>query len=94
MRLIMMIFYVCLMLFGVTFAALNAGSIALNLYFKTITLPIAVLIISAFACGIIVGFMIFLGRYLGLRAKHYKVKHQLQVMEKEIKNLRTIPLKD
>lgn len=94
MRFIMMMFYLLLMLLGVAFAALNAGQVTLNLYFKTLTLPISVLIISAFALGILGGFMVFIGRYWGLRAKYRKVKHQIHVMEKEIKNLRSIPLKD
>lgn len=94
MRFFMMIFYVLIMLVGVAFAALNASEVTLNLYFKTLNLPISVYIISAFGLGIICGFMVFIGRYWGLRSKHRKVKHELHVMEKEIKNLRSIPLKD
>ncbi len=94
MRLISVIFYLCLMLFGVSFAALNAGPVTLNLYFKTLGMPISVLCITAFALGVLIGIMIFLGRYLGLKSKYRKAKHQLQVTEREIKNLREIPLKD
>jgi lipopolysaccharide assembly protein A len=94
MRFIMMIFYICLMLFGVSFAALNASPVTLNLYFKTLTLPISVWMIVAFSLGILMGFLVFLGRYLSLKSQYRKTKHQLQLMEKEIKNLREIPLKD
>jgi putative membrane protein len=94
MRFIMMIFYVCLMLFGVSFAALNANAVTLNLYFRTITMPISVWMIIAFALGIFMGLMMFLGRYWGLKSKCRKIKHQLQLMEREVKNLREIPLKD
>lgn len=94
MRLMMMMFYLLLVLLGVSFAALNAGSVTLNLYFKTLSLPISFLIISTFSLGILVGVVIFIGRYWGLKLKYRKVKHQLQLMEKEIKNLRSIPLKD
>ena len=94
MRFIMMIFYLCLMIFGVSFAALNAESVTLNLYFKTFSLPISVWMIAAFAFGILMGLIIFLGRYWGLKTKHRKTKHTLQLMEREIKNLREIPLKD
>jgi lipopolysaccharide assembly protein A len=94
MRFIMTIFYLCLMIFGVSFAALNAEVVTLNLYFKTLSLPISVWMIAAFAFGIIMGVIIFLGRYWGLKSKFRKTKHALQLMEREIKNLREIPLKD
>ncbi|MCH9690174.1 MAG: LapA family protein [Gammaproteobacteria bacterium] len=94
MRFIMMIFYICLMLFGVSFAALNASAVTLNLYFKTLTLPISVWMIAAFSLGILMGFLVFLRRYLGFKSQYRKKNHQLRLMEKEIKNLREIPLKD
>ncbi len=94
MRFIMMIFYLCLMLFGVSFAALNAGPVTLNLYFKSFTMPISVWMIVAFALGVLMGVMIFLRRYFAVKSKYRKTKHHLTLMEREIKNLREIPLKD
>lgn len=94
MRFFMMLFYLCLMLFGVSFAALNAETVTLNLYFKSFSLPISVWMIAAFGLGIFVGLFIFLGRFWALKVKYRKTKHALQLMEREIKNLREIPLKD
>jgi len=94
MRLIMMIFYCLIMLFGIVFAALNAGSVQLNVYFKTFTMPISVLMLATFALGIMFGCFIFLVRYWSLKVHHRKLKHQLELTEREIKNLRAIPLKD
>ncbi|MDF1684106.1 MAG: LapA family protein [Legionellaceae bacterium] len=94
MRLIMMMFYFLIMLFGVAFAALNAGSVQLNLYFKMYTMPISILLLAALALGVILGFVVFLTRYWSLKAQYRKLKHQLELTEREIKNLRAIPLKD
>ncbi|MDF1646684.1 MAG: LapA family protein [Legionellaceae bacterium] len=94
MRLIMMIFYLCLILLGVIFAALNATSATLNLYFKTLSMPISVLMLVSFSLGILMGGLIFLGRYWYRRGKYRQLNTQLKMMEKEIKNLREIPLKD
>ncbi|MCH9755711.1 MAG: LapA family protein [Gammaproteobacteria bacterium] len=94
MRFLMLIFYVCLILLGVSFAALNAGNLTLNLYFRTLTMPVSVLMIATFSIGVLIGFVIFLGRYWCKSIKYRKVKHQFQLMEREIKNLREIPLKD
>ncbi|MDF1677606.1 MAG: LapA family protein [Legionellaceae bacterium] len=93
MRFIMMIFYLCLMLLGVSFSVLNAGAVTLNLYFKTVTLPMSMLVVMAFVLGVLVGFVIFWSRYWCRYVKYRKVKHQLEMMEREIKNLREIPLK-
>jgi lipopolysaccharide assembly protein A len=94
MRFIMMIFYLVLMVLGVSFAALNAGSVTLNVYLKTFNMPISVLIIATLSIGILIGFIIFSGRYWCLRASYRKLKSQLHLTEREIKNLREIPLKD
>lgn len=94
MHIIAIVFYLCLVIIGVSFAALNASAVTLNLYFKTFTLPIAVFILIAFTGGVLFGMILLLGRNWRLKAKIYKINHQLHLMEREIKNLREIPLKD
>ncbi|MBA2652090.1 MAG: LapA family protein [Tatlockia sp.] len=94
MRLVMLLIYLILILFGVSFAALNAKSVEVNLYFDTISVPISVLMTIMLGIGLIVGFLLFLYRYWRLKVNYSKLKNQLKLTEKEIKNLRAIPLKD
>ena len=94
MRLLMMLFYLVLILLGVSFAALNASSVQVNFYFKTLTMPISVLMTIMLGVGLLIGFLIFLYRYWRLKVDYLKIKNQLKLTEKEIKNLRAIPLKD
>jgi len=94
MRIMMTVFYLVLILFGVSFAALNARAIPLNLYLTTITLPVSLLMILMLGIGLVLGFIIFLGRYWRLKAECHRIKSQLKLTEKEIKNLRAIPLHD
>lgn len=94
MRLIMMMFYFLIVLCGVVFSALNAGTVQLNLYFKMYTMPIPLLMLLSLALGVILGCIVFLSRYWSLKVHHRKLKHQLELKEREIKNLRAIPLKD
>lgn len=94
MRLFMIIFYVLLVIIGVSFAALNATSVEVNFYFKTITMPISVLMAIMLGIGLLTGFLLFIYRYWRLKVDYHRVKNQLKLTEKEIKNLRTIPLKD
>lgn len=94
MRLFIIVFYLLLLLLGVSFAALNASSVQINLYVKTINLPISVLMAITLGIGLLIGFFISLMRYWKLKLELAKMKNQLRLHEKEIKNLRDIPLKN
>ncbi|KTD16142.1 lipopolysaccharide assembly protein LapA domain-containing protein [Legionella jordanis] len=94
MRLFMMIIYLVLILLGVTFAALNASSVVVNFYFSKVTMPIAVLMTIMLGIGLLLGFLLFLYRYWRLKIEYAKLKNQFKLTEKEIKNLRSIPLQD
>jgi putative membrane protein len=90
----MLVTYILLIIIGVSFAALNASTVQVNLYFKTVSMPISVLMTIMLGMGIFIGFILFIGRYWSLKLSCHKVKNQLKLTEKEIKNLRSIPLQD
>lgn len=94
MRLFLIIFYVILIILGVTFAALNASSVQVNFYFSTLTMPISVLMTIMLGIGLILGFCLFFMRYWRLKMDYSRLKSQLKLTEKEIQNLRSIPLKN
>lgn len=94
MRIIRIIFYAVLLLAGISFAALNAGSVQVNLYVTTLTLPISVLMVIMMGLGLFIGFLFFLARYWQMKLEIKKIQNQLKITEKEIKNLRDIPLKN
>lgn len=92
MRILMTLFYILLIVIGVSFAALNAKTAHINLYLTTLTLPVSVLMILMLGVGIFIGFCLFMAKYWRLKAECHKIKNQLKLTEKEIKNLRAIPL--
>ena len=94
MRILMLVIYILLIIFGVSFATLNATSVDINLYFKIISMPISVLMTIMLGIGILIGCIFFIGRYWRLKAECHKIRNQLKLTEKEIKNLRSIPLQD
>ena len=94
MRIFIITFYILLILVGVSFAALNATSVQVNFYISTLKMPISVLMTLMLGIGMLIGFVLFLASYWRLKVEHHKVKHQLKLTEKEIKNLRAIPLND
>lgn len=94
MRIVLLVFYVLIIIIGVSFAALNASSVEVNFYFQTMTIPISVLMTIMLGVGILIGFLLFVGRYWRVKIDYLKMKNQLKLTEKEIKNLRSIPLQD
>jgi len=94
MRVVRLVIYILLIIFGVSFAALNASSVHVNFYIKTVSMPISVLMIIMLGLGIFIGFIMFIFRNWRLKAECRKMTSQLKLTEKEIKNLRSIPLQD
>ena len=94
MRIVITVCYLLLILAGVSFAALNAASVQVNLYVTKVVLPISVLMTVMLGIGLCFGFFLFFCRYWRLKAEHRRISNQLRLTEKEIKNLRSIPLQD
>lgn len=94
MRYAMIGFYLFLIILGVSFAVLNAASVQVNLYFTSLSMPVSLLIILVLGLGVLIGLFCFILRYWQLKAEYRKLKNQFTLMEKEIRNLRSIPLQD
>ena len=94
MRIVLLVFYILLIIVGVSFAALNASSVQVNFYFKTASMPVSVLMTIMLGVGIFIGFLLFVSRYWRIKNECRKIRNQLKLTEKEIKNLRSIPLQD
>jgi putative membrane protein len=77
-----------------TFATLNSESVTVNYYFDQSTLPLSLLLVIVFALGCLIGMIV--GFWLVLKAKiqNYRIRQKLSLAEKEIENLRAIPLQD
>lgn len=94
MRLFMLLFYLILIILAVSFAALNASDVQVNLYLIKLTMPVSVLMTIVFGIGVFIGCILFIARYWRLKAECRKLRNQLSMTEKEIKNLRSIPLQN
>ncbi|MDF1757657.1 MAG: LapA family protein [Legionellaceae bacterium] len=94
MRIFIIIFYLILILLGISFAALNATQVQVNFYFTTLNMPVSVLVIIMLGVGVVIGAILFLSRYWRLKSVNRKIKNQLKWTEREIKNLRTLPIRN
>lgn len=94
MRIISYVFIVIIVLFGMTFATLNSESVTINYYLSQSTLPLSLLLVLVFAFGCLIGMLV--GFWLLIKAKmvSYRLRQRLSLAEREIENLRAIPLQD
>lgn len=94
MRFISFLFIVLLAIIGITFACLNADIVTINYYVGTTELPLPLLLVLVLALGALLGLSVGLAMLIGSKREIYHLKQRLKVTEKEIENLRVIPVKD
>jgi putative membrane protein len=83
-----------IIILGVTFATLNSNVVAVNYYVGHKTMPLSLLLVSVFATGCVLGILVGLGVVIRLKVKNYRLRQRLKLAEKEVANLRAIPLQD
>jgi uncharacterized membrane protein YciS (DUF1049 family) len=93
-RLLLLFIYLLVVVVCLAFAALNANMVTLKLYWTSVELPLAFVMVVCFGGGLFRGALLFLGKYLGLVHAFRQSKSQVNLLEKEIKNLRAIPIQD
>lgn len=94
MRIISYLFLLLIVLFGMTFATLNSASVTINYYLGQSTLPLSLLLVFVFAAGCLIGLIVGLWLLLKAKIQNYHLHQRVVLAEKEIENLRAIPLQD
>ncbi len=93
-RLLTFLFILVLLVFGLSFTVLNANDVVLNYYFATVELPLALVILGALTLGALLGLFASISLVLAGKADVARLHRKVQMTEKEIKNLREIPIKN
>ena len=93
-RILLAILFLVLLILGLSFAVLNSASVPLNYYLGKVDLPLALVVVGSLALGAILGVLVSLGIVLRLKRQVRHLRRQVQTAEKEVANLRAIPLKD
>lgn len=94
MRIITYLLILIIIILGITFAVLNHTPVTINYYIGQNTLPLSLLLILSFIIGALLGLLVAFWISFKLKIKNYRLRHQLKTAEKEIENLRAIPLQD
>lgn len=94
MRIITILFFVLVLLLGISFACLNADLVEINYYIGTARFPLSLLLVMALAIGACVGFFVGFGLYWRARCQNRRLGKRIKLAEKEIENIHSIPLKE
>lgn len=94
MRIFTCFIILIIVLLGITFASLNSGPVTINYYVGQHSFSLPLLLVLVFAAGSLLGLLVGFWLLLKLKVKNYRLAQHLKVAEKEIENLRAIPLQD
>lgn len=94
MRIVTYLFLVLLVCFALIFSALNADPVDVNYYLGTKRLPLSLLTILSFIFGGMLGLLTAFITYIKLKYVNRCLRHRLNLVEKELSNLRALPFKD
>ncbi len=94
MRILTSLLLFLVVLVGVSFAVLNPGSVTIHYWWAQKTLPLSMLTVLVFAAGCLFGLLISVLLQIGLRVRNYQLSQRVRVLDKEVRNLRAIPLQD
>jgi len=93
-RILSYIVILLVVIFGVTFASLNANTVTVNYYFAQSSMPLSLLLAIVFSLGCLLGVLTCLWMLMKTKLKNYRLRQRLNLAEKEVDNLRAIPLQD
>ena len=94
LRLVYLFMALIVVILGVAFSVLNADYVTLQYYLGSIELPLSLILVFAMIVGAILGVFASLSFIIGARRKSAKLKRAVEAAEKEIVNLRNIPIKN
>lgn len=94
MRIVTYLFLILLVVLALIFAGLNADLVSVNYYLGIKRLPLSLLILLSFISGGLLGLLTAFITYVKLKYVSRRLRHRLNLVEKELINLRALPFKD
>jgi putative membrane protein len=93
-KLIRFLLGIVIALLGAAFAYLNPDEVGVNYYFGTLQLPLGVLILGLLGAGMVIGAAASLLPLVRARRQTHRMERRANVADRELQNLRTMPVKD
>ena len=93
-RLFGSIFILLLVLCGLSLAVVNTESVTLHYYLGSLSLPLSMALVVALTIGALLGIIVSMGLVMRLKMENAHMRRSLLMKEREVSNLRSLPLKD
>jgi uncharacterized integral membrane protein len=93
-RIIFLIIFLVVFLFGASFALSNAQEVRLSYYFFEKNVQLPWVIFGSMCIGVVLGIVAMMSIVIRLKHELSKKNKEVKVIEKEVANLRALPLKD
>ena len=93
-KLIKLVIFLFFLIVGAAFAVLNSQMVKLDYYFSVIELPLSIVLIAFMSIGAALGVFACSSMMLRLKHENTGLKRKAKLVHEEVKNLRTIPLRD
>ena len=93
-RIARLILVLAVLLFGLAFHLKNNQLIMLDYYVGAIELPVSLVVVLILILGALLGVLASLPIIIKLKQQKLKLEKQIKNSEKEINNLRVMPIKD
>ena len=93
-RLIGFLLLVALVVIGLSFAVLNSQPVSLNYYFGARDIPLSMIVVLSLASGAVIGVLVSAGLILRLKAQLGHLRRKLHAAEKDVDQLRVLPVKE
>lgn len=94
MKFIKLFFFLVFIIVGAAFAVLNSDSVSMDYYFGKLDLPLSIVLVVAMSGGAFLGVFACSGLMLRLKHENHGLKRKARMVNEEVKNLRTIPIRD
>lgn len=93
MRILTYLVLLIIILVGLTFASLNSCMVTFNYYLGSRDIELSLLLVGALGIGIFFGLLVAIFPWIKAKRDSSRLRSRLKVVEKEVENLRSIPIK-
>jgi putative membrane protein len=88
------LFFLLVAILGFIFSVLNSEPVLLKYYVGQQQIPLAFVVLGAVFIGCVLGLLVGSVWVLRLLRRNRELRHKFSLVEKEVENLRSLPLKD
>ncbi|WP_455376237.1 LapA family protein [Kaarinaea lacus] len=93
-RIIKLILILLVTVLAVTFTLLNSQPVKLDFYIGNFETDLVIVILVCLVLGSVLGITAVLGKLISFKQELLRKDKKIKVTEKEVENLRSLPLKD